>query len=183
MPDGGEHCYHCLKKTNYHFEYLRSSGLYSGVLRGLIHKFKYKNRDYLSRFLSRLLVKTIETNINMEEIDYIIPVPMHWLKKIKRGYNQTEILSQDIGKHFNKPVMLNNLIRIKLARPQIYLKREERLSNVKKCFKIKKPHFINNKNIILIDDVCTTCATIEECSIELKRSGANKIYAVTVARD
>lgn len=157
--------------------------MYDGVLRDLIHKFKYKNRDYLSRFLGKLLKDTIQKHKELIDVDYIIPVPMHWFKKLLRGYNQTELLALNISKYYGKAVLNNSLIRTKYTNSQIKLKKEERMGNIKGCFSVKYRETLKNKRVLLVDDVCTTGATINECSKALKKAGASKIYAVAVARD
>jgi ComF family protein len=183
LPDGGENCYFCLQKPKYYFEFIRSYGKYEGVLRKLIHKFKYNNRDYLSRFLSGLMVGIINSHNELIMADCIIPVPMHWFKKLARGYNQTELLAEHIAQHFDKPLLLNTLKRKKLGLSQVKLQRLKRIENVKGCFKVNRPENIKGKDILLIDDVSTTSSTLNECAKVLSKAGAAKVYCLTIAKD
>ena len=79
----------------------------------IVHRYKYENRDYLCRFFGWLLKKTIEKNPELEDIDYVLPVPMHWFKKLRRGYNQSELLAEVIARETGKNVLKNCLTREK----------------------------------------------------------------------
>lgn len=182
LPDGGAHCFHCREKTSYHFENIRSVAVYEGLARDLIGKFKYQSKDYLNRFLGRLLIYAID-KYSYNDVDIVIPVPIHWLKKMRRGYNQSELLAIVTAKYISKPLISNILIKTRLTRPQMRLNRENRIANLGGSFSVREKELIKGKNILLIDDVCTTGATIEECAKVLTRSGANKVYGLTVARD
>lgn len=183
LPDGGAHCYSCLKNPSHYFEQIRSYGIYEGTLRDLIHKFKYRNKDYLYRLLGGLLIEVVQRHKELLKIDYIVPVPMHWFKKLRRGYNQTELLAGYLASYYNIPILLKNLNRTKLKSPQIKLKEEQRFENIKNCFNVRDGKVIKGKDILLIDDVCTTGATINECSRILRKAGANRVYAITLAKD
>jgi ComF family protein len=182
LNDGGKHCYNCRNKNTFAFEYARSAVCYDDIAKKLIHKFKFQNKDFLDRIFSKFMTKVLDENTAMKDIDYIVPVPMHWLKKPLRGYNQTELLAKKLSQHINKPV-LNCLSRIKMTKAQFNLNREQRIKNLENCFKVKNNacEKIKKKNILLVDDIYTTGTTIEQCAKTLKGSGAKKIFAVTIA--
>jgi len=180
LPDGGAHCWKC-RKTRYHFEKIVAAGKYTGILRELILKFKEKK--ILKQTLGAVLLKIIEKQINISDIDALIPVPLSKKREFERGYNQSQLLAEYIGGITNKPVIPGNLIRVKDTIPQFKLTREERLVNLKGAFFVKEPSAVKGKNIILIDDITTTCTTFEECSRILKQAGAGKIFCAALARD
>jgi competence protein ComFC len=183
LPDGGEHCYSCRKKPFYHFEFIRSAGEFKGILRELIHKFKYQNKDYCDRIFGRLFENLLNKEKIMKEVDCVTAVPMHWIKKFLRGYNQSDLLAGKVSEFLGKPNLRNVLIRKKMTKPQFGLDKKQRIKNVENSIIISKPEFIKGKKLLLIDDVATTCATIEQCAFVLKKAGADKIYALTIARD
>jgi ComF family protein len=185
LPYGGAHCYRCLKSNlKYSFEFIRSVCLYKGVIKESIHLFKYSGKEYLGNLFSDLLTKHIRSqpDFPIRQIDKIIPVPLHWRRKFQRGYNQAEILARRLAGVFNKELVLNVVYRKKSTKPQFNLSKEKRFENIRGAFKIKESTLIRNKTILIIDDVCTTGSTLEECSNILKKAGAAKIFGLTVAR-
>lgn len=184
LPDGGAHCWQC-RKTKYHFEKIIAVGKYTGILRELILRFKEK--EFLKVSLGNLLLETVRKNMNIIDnvdiVDIIVAVPLSKKKEFNRGYNQSQLLAEFLGKNLNKKVISNNLIRIKETKPQFELTREERLANLKDAFSVKDPIVFKGKNIAIVDDVTTTCSSLEECSKILKKSGAKKVFCLVLARD
>ncbi|MEW6556237.1 MAG: double zinc ribbon domain-containing protein [Elusimicrobiota bacterium] len=180
LPDGGAHCWQC-RKTKYHFEKIITVGKYTGILRELILKFK--EAEFLKITLGKLLLDTTLKKVNTADIDLITAVPLSKKREFKRGYNQSQLLAEFLGKNLNKQVISNNLVRVKETRPQFELTREERLVNLKDAFSVKEPSVFRGKNVAIVDDITTTCTTIEECSKVLRHAGAKKIYGLILARD
>ncbi|MCX6759718.1 MAG: ComF family protein [Candidatus Nealsonbacteria bacterium] len=112
----------------------------------------------------------------------LIPVPLDKKRLRWRGFNQAEELSKELAKFLKIPSIPNSLTKIKETFPQIKLSDKERKENVRGVFLIKDRELIKNKNILLVDDVYTTGATMEECAIVLKKAGAKDIIGVVVAR-
>ncbi len=183
LPDGGAHCYFCRTAgvSGTHFEYIRAAGVYEGVLKEVIHKFKYQGKDFLALGLSEFLIQESKDKFNWTEIDFIVPVPLHKKSEHKRGYNQAKLLAEKVAIYFSKPLVLGNLIRVKKTKAQMQLPREERLINLVGAFAILNPLEFKGKIILLIDDVSTTGATIEECAKTARSAGAKKILALVVA--
>ena len=123
----------------------------------------------------------LKENID-KNIDFVVPVPMHWFKKWKRGYNQAELLAENVAELINKP-MYNALIRTKYTKPQFNLKKRERHENLENMFVLNKKFIdvIRGKRILLIDDIATTCSTANQCAKILK-SLKIKTVVVTLAR-
>ena len=174
-------CPACIK-NKLHFDRAFSPCVFEGVLKELVHEFKYKGKDYLGRSLSRLMIEFIqEYNLPLHYLDLIIPVPLHNARLREREFNQAEVLSNHIAATFNKKVLTNNLIRHRPTRTQIELDEENRLLNIKGCFSVKENRDIKGKNILLVDDVLTTSATSSEAAKTLKNAGANIVFVLTLA--
>lgn len=182
LPDGGATCSDCKNNKDICFEVLKSPYTYSVQMRKLIKKLKYSRRTFLSQDLSAELAKfIIKENID-KNIDIVIPVPMHWFKKWKRGYNQAELLAKDVSQIINKP-MYNALVRTKYTKPQFNLKKQERYENLENMFDLNRKYVdvIKGKRILLIDDIATTCSTANQCAKVLKTLKI-KTVVVTLAR-
>lgn len=159
---------------------------YRGVIAVAIKKLKYKEVTTLADFLANLIVEEMtEEGFQFGSQSIIIPVPLHRLKLLERGYNQAGLLGNSLGKRLGIRVVTGVLKRIRETPTQTKLKGKEREKNVKNAFAVdlKKVDSIFGKDILLVDDVFTTGATLRECGRILKHSGARYIYAVTVAKD
>ncbi|MDD5166483.1 MAG: ComF family protein [Candidatus Omnitrophica bacterium] len=174
-------CPSCLKKK-FNFNRAFSPCVYDGAIKELIHEFKYKNKDYLGRVLSKPMIDFIkEYNVPMEYLDLIVPVPLHETKLREREFNQAQVLSSHIAKEFNKEVSSNILKRIRNTKTQTELQTEERLLNVRGSFSLAQDRDIKGKNILLVDDVLTTGATCSEAAGVLKDAGAAIVFVLTLA--
>lgn len=111
----------------------------------------------------------------------VVSVPLHPRRLRFRGFNQSEILAETFAQHFEIPLLLI-LKRTRYTQPQVQLSREERLHNVRDAFQLVCGKNLSGKTIILIDDVCTTLATLEECSKVLKSAGAEAVHALVLGR-
>ncbi|AKL97903.1 ComF family protein [Endomicrobium proavitum] len=184
LPDGGEHCYACLKdRKRFSFDTLRSPYVYQDGVRKLILKFKYSGRMFLTKEFENSLADTAVKNNFHNLTECIIPVPLNFVRRVKRGYNQAELLAFGAASKISKPVYTNVLYRKKITKPQFKLAKSARIENVKNSFLVKNIELIKNKNILLIDDVATTGATLSTCAAALKLAGAKKVFALTLARD
>ncbi|MDI6703163.1 MAG: ComF family protein [bacterium] len=173
-------CKECLKTKRYFCE-ARAVSRYEGIIKECIHLIKYKKRIALYKPLMHLLIDCIIKNWQVEDFDFIIPVPLHKSRLRKRTFNQAELFSSSIGKYFGIPVS-DSLKRYKDTPSQVNLSEKERVQNVKDAFLIrKKDHLFKDKVIMLIDDVYTTGATVNECSKVLMEAGAKKVYVLTLA--
>ena len=113
----------------------------------------------------------------------VVPVPLYPSRRRKRGFNQAEILAEIVSKHFGWQLETRVFKRIRETKPQIEMKDyKDREANIKNCFDVTNKNAIKNKNIILVDDVYTSGATMKEAIKILKRGGAANIIALTVAK-
>ncbi len=156
-----------------------SSSYYSGSMMELIIKLKYKSSFRSGNVIASYMKDTIHSNdISFDVLTY---VPMTKKSFKKRGYNQSEYLAKTLGKYFRKPVV-SCLTKIKDTKDQIGLNEKERWNNIEGSFKVFDNHFINDKSVLLVDDVITTGATVFYCSLELLKSGAKKVDILTGAK-
>lgn len=118
----------------------------------------------------------------MRNVELIIPVPLHSAKQRQRQFNQAKLLAGGLARAFSKELQANLLIKIKSGPAQVNLLRTERLKSVRGAFKVKDSRRVENKNILLVDDVLTTGATANECARTLLEAGANRIDAFVLAR-
>jgi len=160
---------------------IRSPYRFDEVIRKAIHQLKYHNLKAISSCLAELLADYLQSNPLPGET--IVPVPLHPRRLRERGYNQSSLLARKLGKLTNLPVVENCLIRIKEAQPQVKAHNiEERRENVIDAFMCHNEK-ISGKQIILVDDVCTSGATLESCALALKSKDATSVWGLTLARE
>ena len=116
-----------------------------------------------------------------ERFDLVLAMPMHWLKRWHRGFNQAELLAKPIARRLNVP-LAGNLKRKRLGKAQAGLDFAERMSNLKDAFRVRRPHQIAGKRILLVDDVLTTGATLRSAATVLKDAGARRVCVLALAR-
>ena len=148
------------------------------TLQHIIHALKYKKQFRLGIFLGETIGEKVKT-LNWP-IDIIIPVPIHHLKKVERGFNQSDFLAKGLTNSLKIPNSTRIVKRTRHTESQTRLNMKERGKNVADAFRVKKPKKLQGKNILLVDDVCTTGATILECAKMLKSAGAVKVFACTI---
>lgn len=156
-----------------------SYGYYNGALKKLILEFKYKQNFVAGKILAEFLYDLIK-NSNIE-IDCIVFIPSSKKALKERGFNQCEYLAKEINKSL-KVEIYKDLIKNKNIKEQKLLSKEDRFKNIKGAFSLKTNKNINNRRILLIDDVVTTGATLYECEKLLKENGASSIKMLTVAK-
>jgi ComF family protein len=153
-------------------------GYYEGSLRKLIHVFKYERVYTLAKPLGALLASAFPRHL---AFDSIVPVPMHWLRRWQRGFNQSELLAKELSRHTGLPV--SNLLRRRRSnRVQAGLTAAERRRNVTAAFQADHIDRIRNRRLLIVDDVFTTGATAGACAAVLKRAGASQVTIATLAR-
>lgn len=128
----------------------------------------------LGRFLNGALPRE-------QHFDVIVPMPLHWRKRLERGFNQSELLARFVAKRSGIPIA-KSLYRKKGTDPQAGLTRAQRRTNVAGAFEVKRRHEVDGRHVLLIDDVLTTGATASACSAVLKRAGAKRVTVLTLAR-
>lgn len=149
------------------------------TLQNIIHALKYGRKFKLGIFLGQILGEAlIKRNW---PVDLILPVPIHHLRKAERGYNQSDYIAKGISKSLKLPYSTRLISRTRHTESQTGLDKNERALNVSNAFKVKRAKSVIGKNILLVDDVCTTGVTLQECGIVLRKAGAGKIYVSSIA--
>jgi ComF family protein len=161
------------------FDRAVAAGLYEGVLAEAIQLFKYRGRAGLARPLGELLA---EAAGSFPAADGLVPVPLHPGRLRERGYNQALLLCDVLARRLGVEVIPDGLERRRETPPQTGLSPEARRRNVRRAFEMKPRRRMKGRRIILVDDVLTTGATVNECARVLKRAGARAVYVLTVAR-
>ena len=158
----------------------RAIGEYEGALRELIHALKYGRRRSLARGIAAHMRSRGASLLGAA--DGTVPVPLHWRREYHRGFNQARALATHLG----LPI-IDVLVRKRHTRPQVELAADDRRANVEGAFALRCRMFGRTRSIeglvlVLVDDVSTTGATLEECAQVLKCAGASQVYALTAAR-
>ncbi|MFZ3054748.1 MAG: ComF family protein [Minisyncoccales bacterium] len=162
---------------------LSTTSFNNKIIKEAIHKFKYGYLERLSIPLSFLVLSHLNAiDCQIDKSFVIIPVPMHIKKKRRRGFNQSEEVAKIISESTGINLSIA-LVKIKETKPQMELNRKERVDNIVGCFEVKNKKEIENKVILLLDDVYTTGATMNECARVLKENGAKEVWGLTIARE
>lgn len=151
------------------------------ALQNILHSFKYQNRFLIGRYFGQILYSTFKEKIDSWEIDFLIAVPLHHLKKAERGYNQSDYIVKGISSLSGIQIKNFHLKRKRYTESQTTKTKAERLQNMADAFKPQKEEKLINKRILLVDDVITTGATISECAKALSEKGVDKIFAASIA--
>lgn len=146
-------------------------------------QYKFQEKPYLYKSFTTFFNKYQKNYLNLNFYDIIIPVPISKKRFKKRGYNQSFLIAKEIAKNFTIKLEEDVLIKTQNNIAQSTLNKKEREQNVKNAYKIINMEKIKNKNILLIDDIFTTGATVNECSKILKLGQAKKVDILTIAKD
>jgi len=163
----------------------RSAVRYVGAMQAAIRAFKYQGATWLCRDLTTCLLACVEVQFVEVVIDTISWVPLAPDRERERSYNQAQLLARNLARRWQRPGRLPamaSLRRIRSTPTQTHLTASQRVANVAQSFSVEKTFQPAGKRILLVDDVMTTGATLNECARTLKKAGAEAVYAVTVAR-
>jgi ComF family protein len=180
-PHGGDHlCGDCIVRR-VHYDCVRSAGVYAGELRRAIQQFKFKRRSMLAGPLADFAACSCEPIGQHRDYAACVPVPLHPKRLRYRGYNQALLLALHLGKKWKVPVERDYLQRTAWSVSQTSLRRSQRCKAVRGVFTCRCSSYAG-KRLLLIDDVFTSGATVNECARILKRYGAAAVDVLTVAR-
>ncbi|MBU6338876.1 MAG: ComF family protein [Rickettsiales bacterium] len=155
---------------------------YNQIIKKIIGDFKYRDNISLAKKLTKIIFNKFSEEL--DEIDFIIAVPLHKKRLRKRKFNQAIILAKELAKLTDKRLYYDLLQRIKNTTPQASLSRKEREKNLNGAFILKDKYheLVKGKNILLVDDVMTTGSTLENCAKILKKYKAKKVIVLTIAK-
>ena len=164
------------------FDRVRSAGRFVGVLRDQVHQFKYNNALWLKHDLVDLLQGCLGAHFAPEAVDAVLPVPLHPARQRERSYNQAAELARELARRIDRRFDGRSLARTRRTETQTHLDAAHRRSNMLGAFEVRRPEWVAQRCVLLVDDVMTTGATLNECARVLKKAGARTVWAVTVAR-
>jgi len=187
---GEDHlCSDCMRRPA-KLRYARAAGVYSGALMALVHQLKYRAALVLVGPLGRLLQEAFRCHWQPDEVDVVLPIPLHPRRLRQRGFNQAQMLVDawaNAGREGNRdwqrfPTAREVIVRSRPTAPQTGLGKPERRRNIRHAFTVVDRDTVQGCRVLLVDDVYTTGATVEEAARELKRNGADCVDVLTVAR-
>ncbi len=174
-------CANCGHRT-VHFEAAVSAYRSRGLVRQLLHEFKYRKALYLRYPLGQWLVEAMEDErLRGQTFDLLVPVPLHPARQRSRGFNQAQLLAEVLSGHTDLPLR-PLLQRVRFTTTQTAFDRAERMENLRNAFRLRKNADVRGLRVLLIDDVLTTGSTLSECARVLRAGGAASVHAVTAAR-
>jgi len=160
------------------FDAAYSFGAYEGTLRELIHLFKFEGVRSLARPLGEFLAAALPRDVRL---DAVVPMPLHWRRRWRRGFNQSALLAAEVGRRCGIPV-IHGARRVRATAPQAGLTNSRRRANVARAFAASRRRPVRGLRLLLVDDVLTTGATAAACSRALRSAGASFVAVLTLAR-
>lgn len=179
LADTLVHCDACSPKTPYACSLIRAAFFYQGPAMTIVHAFKYRGRRKAAEIAGTQMALALPRFPELGCFDGLVPMPLHPERERERGYNQARILAAEISDATGIPLM-EPLSRRRDTKPQWRLSRKERRKNISGVFSVKNP--CPGKNLIIIDDVCTSSASLEECAKVLREAGAARVCGYVFAR-
>lgn len=177
----GRTCLSCRKKSHI-YAYISPFSFQDPIVKRSIYAFKYQRITALSGIFGRMLINHMRHYGCLVPANAIgIPIPLSARRKRVRGFNQSELIARELCAYLNLESDTSTLVRVRHTSTQTSLTGQARHKNVENAFAVLRPEYIRNKQILLIDDVKTTGATLDEAARVLKDAGAGKIWAVTIA--
>jgi ComF family protein len=174
-------CPNC-EDREFHFAASVSRYRAAGVVRDLIHRFKYSREYHLRHQLAAWAAAGLDDErLRNPDFDALVPVPLHPAKKREREFNQAEVIAELLAERSRKP-LLNALQRVRYTDSQTRHDRAERMENLRGAFRMRQPDAVLHRHLVLVDDVFTTGSTVEECARVLMKAGAASVRALVVAR-
>ena len=154
---------------------------YEGIIKDSLIRCKFYNKPSYCRTFGRLMAEKAKKVLDAQRFDMIAAIPLHKDRENERGYNQSFLISKELSRRTGIPEMSRLLSRVRRTDSQSLLAKNERLINVKDAFRVNDGGKIKGKTIILIDDIMTTGATLNECGRVLKEAGAEKVAGAVLA--
>ena len=146
----------------------------------IVHAMKFQSNSDLCLFMGRQMGLELLHSGRFDDIDLLVPVPLHWWRRLRRGYNQSELLCRGIGEILHRPVNTRALVRHRHTRQQSRQAAANREQNVQDAFRLRHPDDLRGKHILLVDDVLTTGATLVSCCDALSKLNNLKISIATL---
>lgn len=173
-----EYCHDCRQHKRYYVQG-KALWVYKDKIKHSMYRFKYQNRQEYAYYYGSEIVRIYGSWIKRHGIEALVPIPLHWTRRRYRGYNQAELVAEEIGRQLGLPVYSGMLERVRKTKAQKNLNDAERKNNLKKAFKTHKNN-VQLNHILLVDDIYTTGSTINEAALELQKAGIEQVYYISV---
>ncbi len=180
LPVNENGCVHCPTPMPRFDRVVRLSG-YDGPLADVIRALKFRGLRHGGRWLGSMLAQKVAATGELAAIEVIQPVPLHWLRRLSRGFNQSDVIAAAMARQLDVPLAAD-LKRVRNTPPQVNLPRTRRLQNVKGAFAAPRPTDIEGRHVLLVDDVTTTGATANEAARALLEAGARRVSLAVLAK-
>ena len=163
------------------FDAARAPWWYAGAVQDAVRQFKYSRRWRIGRSFALEMAAAARATLPLDEVDAVLPVPLHWLKSRLKGFHPPACLAQAVAAALDKPYLPSALRRVRWTTTQTSLRWRERFRNVDQAFTARRA-LVAGRSVILIDDVLTSGATADACARTLKSAGARRVFLLTAAR-
>lgn len=170
-------------ETEMHFYQLLYIFKYEGMIRKIMLEYKFHEKPYLYETFVKFILKDQNIVEKLQSYDTIIPVPISKKRMKERGYNQSLLIAKALGKNLHINVETNCLLKTKHVTAQSKLNKEERKQNIQNVYELKNKQILNNRKILLVDDIYTTGNTVNECSKVLKQANPERIDILALTKD
>jgi ComF family protein len=177
VADGCPHC----RGTSFPFDKVVRLGLYDGRLREVVLRMKYASGEGLAEVVGELWAEAAEPRLRALGADVVVPVPLHWRRRWRRGYNQSEALARPLAARLGLPLRPSSLRRVRNTPEQKGRTAGEKLENVRDAFRGRGAG-LRGRAVLLVDDVLTTGSTAAEAARALRRAGAKRVAVAILAR-
>ncbi len=178
LPGGCPRC----KDRDLHFDFVFSLGVYEGELRRAVLRTKRPVGEMLLIGLTRLLMDVHESRLSAYRADVVVPMAMHWSRRMMRGVNGPEVSAEIVARELGVPMARRLLVRRRKTRRQFNLSPPQRFKNVRQAFRVPAGYHLDAARVVLVDDILTTGATCSEAARTLRAAGAAGVGAVVLAR-
>ena len=155
---------------------------YEGIIRSNILNYKFKDKPYMAKTFAKFITNEKNVFEKIKTYDTIIPVPISKERMKQRGYNQSLILAKELNKYLNLELVNNSLIKTKNVVEQSSLNKEERQKNIINAYELKNRQILENKKVLIIDDIYTTGSTVNECAKMIRLAKPEKIGVLAFAK-
>jgi ComF family protein len=179
LVEGG--CSHCRELT-FHFDASLRLARYDGLLREVVLRLKHRSSESLAELMGVLTANQLRDHLVSTNASAIVPVPLHWSRRLRRGYNQAAAVAHGLAEHLHLPVVTSCLRRIRATPSQAHQPPSQRRENVRGAFRARPHALVKNAAVLLVDDVMTTGSTLSEAARALRQASAARVVAVVLAR-